>query len=106
MQLAPGGPIDQIADLNPHVTPEVKARIQKEMGLDQPIAAQYARWLKRMVFFNFGVSIKDSRPGPSKNHRAASRYPASEPSFYWTHVSTGHPDRFFAQSSRNPGSTG
>ena len=26
MQLAPGGPIDQMADLNPHVTPAVKAR--------------------------------------------------------------------------------
>jgi peptide/nickel transport system permease protein len=62
MQLAPGGPIDQMADLNPHVTPEAKARIKKEMGLDQPIMVQYARWFKRIVFFDFGISLKDNRP--------------------------------------------
>ncbi len=53
MQLAPGGPIDQMADLNPHVTPEVKARIKKDLGLDQPILVQYGRWLKRIAFFDF-----------------------------------------------------
>jgi peptide/nickel transport system permease protein len=62
MQLAPGGPIDQMADLNPHVTPEAKARIKKEMGLDQPIMVQYARWFKRIVFFDFGISLNDNRP--------------------------------------------
>src|SRR5687768_7679945 len=62
MQLAPGGPIDQIADLNPRVTPEAKARLQKELGLDQPILIQYGRWLKRMATFDFGVSLKDNRP--------------------------------------------
>src|SRR5258708_6016790 len=62
IQLSPGGPIDQIADLNPRVTPEVKARIQKELGLDQPILVQYARWLKRIALFDFGISLKDNRP--------------------------------------------
>ncbi len=62
MQLAPGGPIDQMADLNPRVTPEVKARIQKDLGLDQPILVQYGRWLKRIVLFDFGISLKDNRP--------------------------------------------
>src|SRR6266481_668235 len=57
MQLAPGGPIDQMADLNPRVTPEVKARIQKDLGLDQPILVQYARWLKKMTLLDFGVSL-------------------------------------------------
>jgi peptide/nickel transport system permease protein len=62
IQLSPGGPIDQMADLNPHVTPEVKARIKKDMGLDQPILVQYARWLKRIAFFDFGISLNDNRP--------------------------------------------
>src|SRR5262249_17033736 len=62
IQLAPGGPIDHLADLNPHVTPEVKARIQKDMGLDQPIPVQYARWLKRLATLDFGISHKDNRP--------------------------------------------
>ncbi len=61
MQLAPGGPIDQMADLNPRVTPEVKARIRKDLGLDQPILVQYAHWLKKMTLFDFGVSLKDNR---------------------------------------------
>ena len=61
MQLAPGGPIDQMADLNPRVTPEVKARIRKDLGLDQPILVQYGRWLKRMTVFDFGISLKDNR---------------------------------------------
>jgi peptide/nickel transport system permease protein len=62
MQLAPGGPIDQMADLNPHVTPEAKARIKKDMGLDKPILYQYARWVKHMAFFDFGISLNDNRP--------------------------------------------
>src|SRR5579862_7642341 len=62
MQLAPGGPIDQMADLNPRVTPEVKARIQKDLGLDQPILIQYARWVKHIALFDFGISLKDNRP--------------------------------------------
>src|SRR5579871_372135 len=61
MQLAPGGPIDQMADLNPHITPEAKARIQKDLGLDQPILIQYGRWLKRIAFLDFGISLKDNR---------------------------------------------
>ncbi len=62
MQLAPGGPIDQIADLNPKVTPEVKERIRKDLGLDQPILVQYGRWLVRLAKLDFGVSLKDNRP--------------------------------------------
>jgi peptide/nickel transport system permease protein len=62
MQLAPGGPIDRIADLNPRVTPEAKEKIRHEMGLDRPIAIQYASWVKRLVKFDFGTSFTDSRP--------------------------------------------
>jgi len=74
IQLAPGGPIDQMADLNPHVTPEAKERIKKDLGLDKPILVQYARWVKRMAFFDFGVSIKDNRPVIKK---IAERLPAT-----------------------------
>src|SRR5689334_13741267 len=73
MQLAPGGPIDQIADLNPRVTPEAKSRIQKELGLDKPIHIQYARWLKNLVRGRFGISLKDNRPVSEK---IAERLPA------------------------------
>jgi len=62
IQLSPGGPIDQMADLNPHVTPETKLRLKHEMGLDQPIIVQYARWLKHIATFDFGRSFSDQRP--------------------------------------------
>jgi peptide/nickel transport system permease protein len=74
MQLAPGGPIDQMADLNPHVTPEVKARIRKDLGLDQPILIQYGHWLKRIAMLDFGISLKDNRPVARK---IAERLPAT-----------------------------
>src|SRR5437016_10193831 len=61
MQLAPGGPIDQMADLNPRVTPEVKARIRHDLGLDKPILVQYGTWLKKITFLDFGISLKDNR---------------------------------------------
>src|ERR1700730_12072723 len=63
MQLAPGGPIDRIADLNPHVTPEAKARIRHDMGLDRPIGVQYLVWVKHLVLLDFGESFTDGRRG-------------------------------------------
>lgn len=62
MQLAPGGPIDQMADLNPHVTPEMKARIRHDMGLDLPTHVQYLHWLHRLIHVDFGISYTDHRP--------------------------------------------
>ena len=46
MQLAPGGPVDQMTDLNPQITAEAKARIRHEMGLDRPIVVQYFSWVR------------------------------------------------------------
>src|SRR6266850_1275567 len=74
MQLAPGGPIDQIADLNPHVTPEAKARIRHDMGLDRPITVQYASWVKHLALLDFGTSFTDGRPVLKK---IAERLPAT-----------------------------
>lgn len=74
MQLAPGGPVDRIADLNPHVTPEMKERIRHDMGLDQPLAVQYGRWLGKLARFDFGMSYGDKRPVLKK---IAERLPAT-----------------------------
>ena len=74
MQLAPGGPIDRIADLNPHVTPEAKARIRHDMGLDRPIPVQYLRWVKHLALLDFGASFTDGRPVLDK---IAERLPAT-----------------------------
>lgn len=54
--LAPGSPVDAM------ITPDMnEAQIQDltlRMGLDQPIAVQYAKWLGRMVRGDFGYSYR------------------------------------------------
>jgi peptide/nickel transport system permease protein len=66
MQLAPGGPVDLMTDMNPHITPAAKEHIRQELGLNRPIPIQYAHWLKRIVTLDFGLSFKDHRPVTEK----------------------------------------
>jgi peptide/nickel transport system permease protein len=43
LAIAPGDPLAGFAS-NPNVPPELRERIRKTMGLDDPIPVQYARW--------------------------------------------------------------
>jgi peptide/nickel transport system permease protein len=56
MSMGPGGQLDaaRAADVR-------KARMAL-YGLDKPLPVQYAKWLGRVVTFNFGESIKHHRP--------------------------------------------
>jgi peptide/nickel transport system permease protein len=63
IQLAPGSPVERLTELNPKASPEVRERLEKAFGLDQPIYVQYVRWLGRMVKGDFGTSFStDRRP--------------------------------------------
>ncbi|MBI2889391.1 MAG: ABC transporter permease [Nitrospirae bacterium] len=62
MQLAPGGPIDLATDMSAKISPEMKDRLNKLYGFDQPWYIQYGNWLARSVQFDFGESFKDGRP--------------------------------------------
>lgn len=63
IHLAPGSPTDLQVDLNPAVTKEVKQRLEKLYGLDQPLYLQYWNWLKRLAVLDFGKSFaSDGRP--------------------------------------------
>ncbi len=63
IHLAPGKPTDLQTDLNPLVTPEAVARLEKLYGLDQPIYVQYGLWLERLARFDFGNALTgDRRP--------------------------------------------
>jgi len=63
IHLAPGKPTDLAIDLNPQVTAEVKDRLEKLYGLDQPLYIQYWSWLKRLGRLDFGRSFApDGRP--------------------------------------------
>ena len=52
MRLAPGGPFDAEADLDPLV----KANLEASYGLDKPIGTQYLLFLKGLGQFQFGPS--------------------------------------------------
>ena len=57
IQLAPGSPVDVATDLNPKASAEVRERLQKTFGLDQPLHVQYGQWLGRISRGDFGRSF-------------------------------------------------
>ena len=58
---APGGPLSLYLD-NPNVRPQDIERLRRQMGLDQPLAAQYLAWLVAFVRGDWGYSYADGRP--------------------------------------------
>lgn len=61
VRAAPGGPL-ATAYRNPNVTKEQIELLKKQLGLDQPLPIQYARWLGDMLRGEMGDSIKFRRP--------------------------------------------
>lgn len=55
LYLAPGDPLSGFAT-NPNVPPELRQRLRKQMGIDDPLPQQYAKWAKQYVQGNWGVS--------------------------------------------------
>jgi peptide/nickel transport system permease protein len=70
IHLAPGKPSDVAGDLNPKVSLEVRQRLEKLYGLDQPLGTQYLRWLRRLARWDFGDSFSDGRPVTHKIQEA------------------------------------
>lgn len=60
MQLAPGDPIDLLADRNS--TPAEKAHIRSLYGLDKPLLVQYYNWISQVLRGNFGTSFITGQP--------------------------------------------
>src|SRR5271169_3973320 len=54
IRAAPGGPFDQEQAL----PPEIIANLQRAYGLDQPLWAQYGRYLGALAHGDFGPSFK------------------------------------------------
>ena len=44
IKLAPGDPVLQMT-FNPRIKPETRAKMRRQLGLDKPVAVQYAIWL-------------------------------------------------------------
>ncbi|MDD5428160.1 MAG: ABC transporter permease [Candidatus Omnitrophica bacterium] len=66
IHLAPGKPTDIQTSLNPKVSYEARARLEKLYGLDKPVYIRYIDWLRRVVVFDFGRSYVDDRPVSEK----------------------------------------
>ncbi len=61
LHAAPGGPLAIYLE-NPGVRPEDIERLRRALGLDQPLATQYVRWLSAFVSGDWGFSLSDGRP--------------------------------------------
>ena len=62
-------PGNAVADLAraPHASPQLRAALTHEFGLDQPLWKQYVLYLDQLVFHaNMGVSFADSQPVTSE----------------------------------------
>jgi peptide/nickel transport system permease protein len=61
MRLAPGGPMAIYAQ-NPTMSEADMRRIERILGLDQPIHIQYLKWASGMATGNMGYSYRTGRP--------------------------------------------
>ena len=73
LHLAPGGPLALYLD-NPNVRPEDIERLRRRLGLDRPVAEQYASWLIGFLRGDWGYSYADGRP---VTERIVERAPAT-----------------------------
>lgn len=55
----PGGP--ETAILGERGTPELRAQIRRNLGLDEPLLIQYGRFMQRMIRLDLGTSISTKR---------------------------------------------
>jgi peptide/nickel transport system permease protein len=59
VQLVPGDPISTL--VGAHATPETRALMTKQYGLDKPLPLQYVVWLGHALQGNLGASISQQR---------------------------------------------
>jgi peptide/nickel transport system permease protein len=59
--MAPGDPFADLAQ-NPNVPPELRLQLRQQLGLDDPVLVQYARWASSMARGNWGVSFSSHVP--------------------------------------------
>ncbi len=60
LRLLPGGYADVL--LGPFATPEARALIASQYGLDEPVATQFFKWLGALLQGDFGISMVNRRP--------------------------------------------
>ncbi|HLJ61120.1 MAG TPA: ABC transporter permease [bacterium] len=61
LQAMPGGPLAVYLD-NPYITARDIALIKHQLGLDQPLYVQYARWFGAYALGHWGISYSSGEP--------------------------------------------
>lgn len=61
VNLAPGGPL-KIYALDPNMTPEDIARLEEQLGLNQPLVVRYVKWMGNMLRGDLGYSYFTHQP--------------------------------------------
>jgi peptide/nickel transport system permease protein len=62
MRLAPGNIVDVIFESAGYVDQADKKKLEAELGVDQPLAVQYARWMGELVRGDLGKSYRYDMP--------------------------------------------
>ncbi len=62
VEMLPGNIVDTLIGTEGNDDPEIRAALEKEYGLDQPVHVRYAKWLGRVVQGDFGISLVTRRP--------------------------------------------
>jgi peptide/nickel transport system permease protein len=62
LRLVPGNIVDVLFDSAGMVDPADKLRIEQELGLDRPIAVQYAEWMGGLLRGDLGYSYVSEKP--------------------------------------------
>jgi peptide/nickel transport system permease protein len=62
LRVMPGNIVDILYDAAGYVNPREKAKIEAELGLNQPIAVQYVAWIGGLAHGDLGYSYVSERP--------------------------------------------
>lgn len=62
IQAAPGGPDAALFNSGRFIDPQVIAAYRERLGVDQPVAVQYFRWLSAALQGDLGISFSSTRP--------------------------------------------
>src|SRR5437868_13671015 len=63
LRLVPGNIADILVDAAGIADAKEKAKITRELGLDQPIIVQYGQWIGGLARGDWGVAYVSERPG-------------------------------------------
>ena len=62
LRIVPGNIVDILFDAAGYVDPADKANLQRDLGLDQPIAIQYLHWIWGLLHGDLGYSYVSEKP--------------------------------------------